>query len=191
MTGAQLRAYLEYAASLFKQWHPGDVTLAFTESAIVYNVVMLYGVSYLIDVSKEAGSRIAALSWPDGTPVSDDDTFALAIDNYRASSQLLGYGTVFAEGDELPEILEADIRGDIGGVRELIADYIENVRGGIITPDVDGSWSLTGNDWDPALHARAVELARDGAIETGASDDQRLGLCTIAITEGDLAELST
>ncbi len=30
----------------------------------------------------------------------------------------------------LPELLEMDVKGNIGGVRELIADYIVNVKNG-------------------------------------------------------------
>lgn len=48
--------------------------------------------------------------------------------------------------------LKIDVRGDIGGVRELIADYIINVKGGKLTiPDSeDGRTtnvkSITVND---------------------------------------------
>ena len=57
------------------------------------------------------------------TAVEDGDTFLLALNNYNASSQVLQPGVIFTE-DDLPELEEMDIRGDLGGIRELIRDYI-------------------------------------------------------------------
>ena len=31
-----------------------------------------------------------------------------------------------------------------------------HVKSGIITPDVDNNWKIVGNDWDEALHTKAV-----------------------------------
>ena len=42
-----------------------------------------------INIANEAGNRIENLTWPDGTPVADDDSFTIAVNNYRANSQLL------------------------------------------------------------------------------------------------------
>ena len=40
---------------------------------------------------------------------------------------------------DVPRVLESDVRGDIGSVRELIADNIQNVKGGKTTPICDNS----------------------------------------------------
>ena len=40
--------------------------------------------------------------------------------------------------------MDIDIRGDIGGLRELIRDYIVNVKGGTIKPKVNENWRITG-----------------------------------------------
>ena len=86
------------------------------------------------------------------------------MNNYRASSQLLSPGEVFDEGEELPKLLEIDVRGDVGGVRELIGLYINEVKGGVITPVVDNNWKIVGNDWDASKHEEAVKLLKEGKL---------------------------
>ena len=56
---------------------------------------MFAGVNYEINIANEPGSRIGNLTWPDGTPVADDDEFDIAVNNYRAVSQLLVPGVIY------------------------------------------------------------------------------------------------
>lgn len=185
MTGAQLKKYMEWTASYFNTYQPGDLTLSFSEDVRAYQYDMFQGVNYEINVANEPGSRIQNLTWPDGTPVEDDDEFTIAVNNYRASSQLLSPGEVFDEGDELPVLLEKDVRGELGGVRELIRDYIVNVKGGTITPSVDNNWKIVGNDWDEEAHAKAVEMLAAGELTIESSADGRTPNVK-AITEDDI-----
>ena len=60
----------------------------------------------------------------------------------------------------LPELLEMDVKGNIGGVRELIADYIVNVKNGVLVPEVDHNWKITGNTWNEEDHNKAVEIGK-------------------------------
>lgn len=115
------------------------------------------GVNYQINVAKEPGERIEGLSWPDGTPVADEDMFVITTNNYRANTMLLVSDELFGK-DDAPKLLETDVRSSIGGIRELIADYIQNVKGGSISPVCDNNWSIVGIDWDEELHQRVVEL---------------------------------
>lgn len=85
----------------------------------------------------------------------------------------------------LSALLEIDVRGDIGGVRELIRDYIVNVKGGTFTPECDGNWRITGNDWDGDLRRKAVELIAEGKLTIPASGDGRTPNVK-AITEADV-----
>ena len=57
------------------------------------------------------------------------------------------------------------MHGEIGGVREMIREYIIHVKGGVISPECDNSWRITGNNWDPALHQKAVEMLVDFTTE--------------------------
>ena len=145
---------------------------------------MFAGINYEINIANEPGSRIENLTWPDGTPVADDDEFDIAVNNYRAVSQLLAPGVIYEDGD-MPTLLEIDVRGDIGGVRELIRDYIVNVKGGIIVPACDINWRIIGNDWDDDLHRQAVELLADGKLTISTSEDGRTSNVK-AITEEDV-----
>ena len=77
------------------------------------------------------------------------------------------------------------MRGDIGGVRELIRDYIVNVKGGVITPECDDNWRITGVEWDEALHRKAVEMAAAGTLAIPASEDGRTPNVR-SITEDDV-----
>lgn len=185
MTGAQLKKYMEWTVSYFNTYQPGDLTISFNEDMRAYNYDMFQGVNYEINIANEAGSRIENLTWPDGTPVADDDVFTIAVNNYRASSQLLSAGEIFAEGEDLPVLLEMDVKGELGGVRELIGDYIVNVKGGTISPEVDNNWKITGNDWDEEAHAKAVELLNAGELTIESSADGRTPNVK-AITENDI-----
>lgn len=161
MTGAQLKKYMEWTADYYNTYKRGDLTVSFNPEIRMYNYDMFQGVNYEINISKEPGKRIENLTWPDGTPVKDSDVFVIAVNNYRANSHLLAPGEIYDEND-MPVLLEMDVRGDIGGVRELIGDYIINVKGGVIEPKVDDNWKITGNNWNEELHAKAVQMLAAG-----------------------------
>lgn len=185
MTGAQLKKYMEWTASYYNTWKPGDLTISFNPEIRAYQYDMFAGVNYDINVANEPGSRIENLTWPDGKPVKDEDVCTIAVNNYRASSQLLSPGEVFDEGEELPKLLEIDVRGDVGGVRELIGLYINEVKGGVITPVVDNNWKIVGNDWDASKHEEAVKLLKEGKLTIPSSEDGRTPNVA-AIIEADL-----
>lgn len=184
MTGAQLKKFMEWAASYFNQYKEGDLTISFSPDIRAYNYDMFAGVDYEIDVSKPAGERIVNLVWSDTKePVKDDDSFVMAVNNYRCNSQLLS-DVIYKDGDK-PQLLEIDVRGDIGGVRELIAEYIKTVKGGTITPECDNNWKIVGNNWDEALHQKAVEQLAAGKLSIPTSEDGRTPNVK-AITVNDL-----
>ena len=89
-------------------------------------------------------------------------------------------------GDELPQLLEIDVRGDIGGVRELLGEYIRTVKGGVLTPEMDNNWKIVGNNWNAADHEKAVQLLREGKLSLSENADSRT-LPGKAITTADLA----
>ena len=185
MNGAQLRDYMEWSAAFFKTWQPGDLTIAFDPSTRYYLYDAFEGVNYDIDISQEPGSRILNLTWPDGTPVADTDSFTIAVNNYRATTQLLIAADIFAPGEPLPQLLEMDVRGDVGGIRELLGEYIQTVKGGVIEPKVNNNWKILGNNWDAAKHSEAVARLRDGSLTLPENFDSRT-LPSVAITEADL-----
>ena len=186
MNGAQLRSFMEWSAGFFKTWVPGDLTVAFDPSTRYYLYDAFEGVNYEIDVSQEPGGRIRNLTWPDGSPVRDEEVFTVAVNNYRATTQLLIAADIFAPGEPLPKLLEIDVRGDLGGIRELLGEYIRTVKGGVIQPKVNNNWKLVGTNWDEAMRAQALKLLAEGKMPLPGSSTSRT-LPGAAVTEADLA----
>lgn len=184
MTGAQLKKYMEWSAEYYQTYAPGDLTIAFNPEVRAYNYDMFEGVNYDVNIANAPGRRIENLTWPDGTPVQDDDDFDIAVNNYRTTSHLLAPGEIFG-ADDLPVLLETDVRGDIGGIRELIGDYIVNVKDGVLRPECNDNWRITGVDWDEALHRKAVEMLAAGTLTLPSSEDGRTPNVR-AVTEADV-----
>ena len=186
MTGKQLKKYMEWSAAYYNKYNKGDLTISFNENIRGFNYDMFSGVDYKIDISKEAGQRIKDLKWSNtGKEIKDDDIFIIAVNNYRANTHLLTYGEIFEEGEELPKVLEIDVKGNIGGVRELIGDYIKNVKNGKIEPSNPQNWKIIGNDWDKNKHEKAVQMIKDGKIQIPKSADGRTPNVK-SVTENDL-----
>ena len=144
MNGLQLRKFMEWSAAFFKTWEPQDVTIAFDSSVRYYLYDAFAGVKYDLDISKEPGNRIRNLTWMNGKAVQDTDSFVVAVNNYRATTQLLAYADIFAEGDELPKLLEIDVRGDVVGVSACCwASTSAPSRAAPSSP----MWTITGRSW--------------------------------------------
>ena len=146
MTGAQITDYLEFSATYFKQVSgPGpfsadQVTNAVTPTAPGgtpdYNYDIMGGLTkplaYKIDIAKPAGSRITDLTY-DGAPVTADQQFVVAVNNYRQSG-----GGNFPHVKTAPVVYNRQVE-----IRQLMIDYVT------ATGEVDPStfhttdWSLT------------------------------------------------
>lgn len=186
MTGKQLKKYIEWSANYYNTYNPKDLTISFNENVRGFNYDMFSGVDYQIDISEKPGNRIKNLKWTKtGKEVKDNEVFVIAVNNYRVNTHLLSYGEIYEEGEELPKVLEIDVNGKIGGVRELIGDYIKNVKGGKITPNNPKNWEIIGNNWDEEKHKKAVQMIREGKIKIPSSQDGRTPNVK-SITEDDL-----
>ena len=88
MTGAQMKAYLEFSANYFVQTAPDAAVdpakLTNANGTPDYNYVVVSGLSYEIDIAKPAGSRVTNVRF-EGQPLADDATFVFAVNNYRAN----------------------------------------------------------------------------------------------------------
>lgn len=186
MTGKQLKKYMEWSANYYNTYNPKDLTISFNENVRGFNYDMFSGVDYQIDISEKPGNRIKNLKWTKtGKEVKDNEVFVIAVNNYRVNTHLLSYGEIYEEGEELPKVLEIDVNGKIGGVRELIGDYIKNVKGGKIAPNNPKNWEIIGNNWDEEKHKKAVQMIREGKIKIPSSQDGRTPNVK-SITEDDL-----
>lgn len=147
VTGAQVKAYLEWSAQYFKPVtattaRAQDVTNAVTATAPNgtpdYNYDVVYGLdaplNYEIDLARPAGDRIVKLTYG-GEPLRLEQEFALAINNYRQSG-----------GGNFPAVKSAPVLSNSQQeIRQRIIDYVVD-RG---TLDVavfsQANWRLTVN----------------------------------------------
>src|SRR5512140_42220 len=111
ITGAQLRAYLEYSARYYGTYGTSEPPVHTNVPG--YNFDVVSGADYTIDLSRPAGSRITALSVR-GQPVSDADMFTLALNNYRRSggggyAMLKDAPEVYAGTAEIRDLLIAEV----------------------------------------------------------------------------------
>ena len=137
MTGAQVRDYLEYSAKYFATVPAGETfdpaTDANAGGTPDYNYDMLSGVSYQLDLSRSVGGRVENLALADGTPVTDEMEFVVAVNNYRRSG-----------GGAFPHVSTAPVvYNEQQEIRQLLIDWA-SARGVIDPADFSvENWWLT------------------------------------------------
>ncbi|MFI6326937.1 bifunctional metallophosphatase/5'-nucleotidase [Micromonospora chersina] len=118
MTGAEVKAYLEYSAKYFKTWAAGDtIDLANINDPNVpdYNYDAISGLEYDIDIAKPVGQRITRLVLPGtDTPVPADAQFVMAVNNYRRSG-----------GGNFPGIVKTQVYNEQQEIRQLLIDWAQ------------------------------------------------------------------
>ncbi|AOR22276.1 5'-nucleotidase C-terminal domain-containing protein [Clostridium taeniosporum] len=176
ITGSQLKKYMEWSVSYYNKYNAGDLTVSFNPNIPGYNFDMFAGIKYNVDISKDVGNRIVNLTRMDGSKINDSDEMYLTVNNYRGATQLLAPGVIFKNGEQLPVLVgkseETQDLGD-GRIRDLIGKYIQEVKGGTITPECDNNWSIIGNNWDSEQRKKAVECINSGKVSlSGISGEQ-------------------
>ncbi|MFF7979226.1 bifunctional metallophosphatase/5'-nucleotidase [Streptomyces sp. NPDC007901] len=138
MTGAQIRAYLEYSAEYFVQTAADaavDVEkLTNANSRPDYNYDYVSGLRYEIDIAQAAGSRIKNLTYG-GAALDDTQQFVLAVNNYRANG-----------GGAFPYVASAkELWSESTEIRTRIAEWV--TAKGVLDPKDFASvdWALTRN----------------------------------------------
>ncbi|MGW3443310.1 bifunctional metallophosphatase/5'-nucleotidase [Streptomyces sp. NPDC001076] len=136
MTGAQIRAYLEYSAEYYVQT-AADATvdvekLTNANGRPDYNYDYVSGLKYDIDVAQAAGSRIRNLTY-NGAALDDSQQFVLAVNNYRANG-----------GGAFPYVASAkELWSESTEIRTRIAEWV--TAKGVLDPKDFASvdWKLT------------------------------------------------
>ncbi|GAA4599291.1 2',3'-cyclic-nucleotide 2'-phosphodiesterase/3'-nucleotidase [Actinoplanes octamycinicus] len=116
LTGAEVRAYLEYSAKYFKTFAPGDPIdpATINDTAVPdYNYDVFSGVEYDIDISKPVGSRITRLQIG-GVDVAADAQFVVAVNNYRRSG-----------GGAFPGIVKTQVYNEQKEIRQLLIEWAQ------------------------------------------------------------------
>ncbi|MEN3615008.1 5'-nucleotidase C-terminal domain-containing protein [Plantactinospora sp. ZYX-F-223] len=135
VSGAELRAYLEYSAKYFRTLSPGapvDPAQLTDPSVPDYNYDTISGVDYDIDISRPVGQRITRLTHPGGgAAVADTDQFVIAVNNYRRSG-----------GGNFPGIVKPQIYNEQQEIRQLLIDWAQ-AKGSIDPADFfQPNWRL-------------------------------------------------
>jgi len=156
MTGAQIKKWLEFSARYYKQ--VSDSSEAPSKDTVLnipdYNLDILYGATYDIDVSQPTGNRIKNLKYNDN-PINDEDVFTVAINNYRFNG---GGGFMAAAGlkpgdNSIVTYDSSKALGDDGQVRNLMFSYIQGKK--VIEPVTKNNWSIKAQS--ESQPAQAVE----------------------------------
>ncbi|WP_346767401.1 5'-nucleotidase C-terminal domain-containing protein [Streptomyces sp. C1-2] len=136
LTGAQLRAYLEYSAQYYARTAPDapvDIDALTNEGGRPdYNYDYVSGLTYDIDIAQPAGSRIKNLAH-NGEPLDDTAQFVLAVNNYRANG-----------GGAFPHVANAkELWSESTEIRTRIAEWV--TAKGVLDPKDFAStdWKLT------------------------------------------------
>ncbi|MET7479451.1 5'-nucleotidase C-terminal domain-containing protein [Streptomyces sp. NPDC005648] len=136
LTGAQIRAYLEYSAEYFAQTAAGaavDVEkLTNANGRPDYNYDYVSGLSYEIDVARAPGSRIRNLTYG-GAALDDAQKFVFAVNNYRANG-----------GGAFPHVATAtELWSESTEIRTRIAEWV--TAKGVLDPKdfASADWKLT------------------------------------------------
>ncbi|WP_327670002.1 MULTISPECIES: 5'-nucleotidase C-terminal domain-containing protein [unclassified Streptomyces] len=136
LTGAQVRAYLEYSAEYFVQTAAGaavDVDkLTNAGNRPDYNYDYVSGLTYDIDIAQAAGSRIKNVKF-DGKDLDDAAQFVFAVNNYRANG-----------GGAFPHVASAkELWSESTEIRTRIAEWV-TAKGVLDTADFASvDWKLT------------------------------------------------
>ncbi|MFN2563791.1 MAG: bifunctional UDP-sugar hydrolase/5'-nucleotidase [Gemmatimonadaceae bacterium] len=112
VTGRQLREYIERSAHYFGRSAGGVAVVDTTIPG--YNYDMFAGVDYAIDLRRPPGARVTSLSVK-GRPVTDIDTFTLALNNYRQAggggfSMLANAPVTYESREDIRELLIEEVR---------------------------------------------------------------------------------
>jgi 2',3'-cyclic-nucleotide 2'-phosphodiesterase/3'-nucleotidase len=121
LTGAEVRAYLEYSAKYFRTLAPGAPVdpAAISDPAVPdYNYDVFSGIDYDIDISRPVGERITRLPWA-GAAAAPDARFVVAVNNYRRSG-----------GGNFPGIVKEQVYNAQQEIRQLLIDWAQ-ARGAI------------------------------------------------------------
>ncbi len=153
VTGAELKAYMEWSAACYNQFMPGDMSISFNPDKPGYLYDMFAGVDYEIDLSQPVGQRIKNVMFK-GKPLSDTQKLTLAVNNYRYSSALKAQKLVSGTREwESPN-----------SIRDMLVAYIKEQ--GTIYPSVDNNWKIVGVDLSSPYRAQMIKMINDGKYDS-------------------------
>ena len=154
VTGAEMKAYMEWAAECWNQWQPGDINISFNPDKAGYLHDHFIGLNYEVNLSKPAGQRIENVTFQ-GQPLTDDMTLTLCVNDYRYTG-LKNEGIISGE-----KTWESS-----ASVRDMLVAYL--AEHDPLEPVVDNNWKITGVDLqlDNPERAAYIEKINAGELAT-------------------------
>jgi len=168
ITGENLKKYMEWSASYYNTYEEGDLTVSFNPDIRGYNYDMFSGLTYDVDVTEEAGNRIENIKF-NGQALEMNKVYKLAVNNYRFGT-LMGLELVTVDDKYYDSY---DLMQDAGRIRDLIIKYTVEEKGGILNPEVDNNWEITGDDFNKIMQEKVFGLVREGKLTIPTSEDGR------------------
>lgn len=150
----ELKAYMEWTASAYNQWKPGDMSISFSSNIPGYQHDFFSGINFNIDLSKEVGSRIVNFNFK-GKTLKDQDLIKLAVSDYCYNTTLRGKG--FTQNEPIWKSNKL--------IKEMLVDYIMKEK--FIKPELDENWMITGVDllWSTEVREEIIKKVNSGEIE--------------------------
>ena len=163
VTGAELKAYMEWSAECYNQWQEGDINISFDPEYPDYLYDMFAGVDYEIDLSQPKGQRIQNVMFH-GAPLQDDQELTLAVNNYRYSSALKAQSII--SGTKEWE--------SSNSIRDMIVAYF--AEHSPVAPEGDHNWKIVGVDLseDDPRRAELVGYINAGLLDTPYAESYNL-----------------
>ncbi|HJC00722.1 MAG TPA: 5'-nucleotidase C-terminal domain-containing protein [Candidatus Flavonifractor merdavium] len=154
VTGAEMKAYMEWAAECWNQWQPGDINISFNPDKAGYLHDHFIGLNYEVNLSKPDGERIENVTFQ-GEPLTDDMTLTLCVNDYRYTG-LKNEGII--SGEKQWE--------SSASVRDMLVAYL--AEHDPLEPVVDNNWKITGVDLqlDNPERAAYIEKINAGELAT-------------------------
>lgn len=162
VTGAEMKAYMEWAAACYNTWKPGDINISFNPAKPGYLHDHFAGLSYEVNLSKPEGSRIENVIFK-GQPLKDDQTLTLCVNDYRFT----GLKTAkIISGEKLSETSAS--------VRDMLVAYL--AKHNPLEPKVDNNWKITGVDLQKDSAERKAYIEKINAGELAAPYSKSINL---------------
>ncbi|MFR4560114.1 MAG: bifunctional metallophosphatase/5'-nucleotidase [Flavonifractor plautii] len=170
VSGAEMKAYMEWAAACWNQWKEGDVSISFNPQKPGYLHDHFIGLNYEVNLSKPAGERIENVTFQ-GKPLTDDMTLTLCVNDYRYTG-LKNEGIISGEKE-----WESS-----ASVRDMLVAYL--AEHDPLEPAVDHNWKITGVDLqkDNPDRATLIELVNTGRLESPYSQSLNLDTYSEVLT---------
>ena len=150
MSGKAVRTWLEFSATKLKVDENGN---PHATDLTYYDVIYGDGFSYTLDAGKPEGSRVTKMTY-NGVDVTDDQEFTVVVNNYRFGGggdyvkYLRDNGCDFPASRFDDAVIystqyDMDQGEDKGQARALLGAYIQEEKGGTITPEIKSTWNIT------------------------------------------------